>query len=200
MVSVGTILTLGIVAAVGIAGYAIYSNLGKVGTVVSSGVTKSISDPFGDWLDSVVGGSKNGAGNGATVPSLPGLPTAVAQLPTGDVGITPKEAQSIESKYAGQAQRNAELILKSFAPSSQQQLITQATLIAEKSATPITTQAFSIIDAARVSVGGKEPLTNKFYRLFTLSNKPYDPRVLPLSKEAVQFYATKGVIAREVYL
>jgi len=205
MVSVGTVLTLGIVAAIGIAGYAIYRNLGKVGTVVSSGVTKSISDPFGDWLDSVVGSSENGAGNGAGVPSLPSLPVATAQLPTGDVGITPAYAASIESKYAAQAQRNAELILKSFAPGSQQQLITQATLLAEKSATPITTQAYSIIDAARVSVGGAEPLTNKFYRLFTLANKPYGApsvqgKVLPLSREAVQAYAKFGVIAREVYL
>jgi len=204
LVSVGTILTLGIVAAVGIAGYAIYSNLGKVGTVVTAGVTKSVSDPFGNWLDSVIGGSKNGAGNGAGNGGIPSpldvLPTATAQLPTGDVGILPAEAASLQSKYLPMAQQKAKLILESFAPSSQQKLITAATLIAEKSATPALTQAYSIIDAARVSVGGKEPLTNKFYRLFTLANKPFYDKVLPLSKEAVQFYATKGVIAREVYL
>ena len=107
---------------------------------------------------------------------------------------------TIQSKYLPKAQESAKLILASFAPSSQEKLITSATAIAEKSATPALTQAYSIIDAARVSVGGKEPLTNKFYRLFTLANKPYYDKVLPLSREAVQFYATKGVIAREVYL
>lgn len=208
MVSVGTLLTVGIVAAVGIASYAIYNNLGKVGAVVTAGVTKSVSNPFGDWLDSVIGGSQNGAGSGGGGGSggaLPGLPVATAQLPTGDVGITESQAASIENKYAKQAQINAQLILKSFAPGAQKQLITAATLLAEQSATPITTQAYSIIDAARVSVGGEDPLLNKFYRLFTLANKPYGAlavqgKILPLSRSAVQAFAKVGVIAREVYL
>ncbi len=199
MVSVGTILTLGIVAAVGIAGYAIYSNLGKVGTAVSSTVTKSVSDPFSDWLDTVIGPSQNGGGTGGGG-ALPSLPEAQAPTPQETPGITPTQAQKYEAKYLPGAQKSAKLILESFAPSSQAKLITTATAIAEKSATPALTQAYSIVDQARVSVGGAEPLTNKFYRLFTLANKPYYDKVLPLSREAVQFYATKGVIAREVYL
>jgi len=206
LVSVGTILTLGIVAAVGIAGYAIYSNLGKVGTVVTAGVTKSISDPFGNWLDSVIGGSKNGAGNGAGNGGIPSpldvLPTATAQLPTGDVGIEQSVAKMLTSRYLPRAQKSAKTILKIFQPKDQPTLIARATVIGEKSATPALTQAQVIVDQARVSVGGRDSLTNKFYQLFTLANKPVyqDNKILPLSKGAVQFYATRGIIAREVYL
>jgi len=208
LVSIGTVLTLGIVAAVGIAGYAVYRNLGKVGSVVSQGVTKSVSDPFGNWLDSVLGSSKNGAGSGTGAPLNPNapafgiLPPVEAPLDTsGAYGIPPKEATSLEAKYGPKAQASAKLILQSFAPESQQQLIATASALAEKSPTPILTQAYSIVDQARVSVGGKEPLLNKFYQLFTLANKPISGgKILPLSKEAVQFYATKGIVAREVYL
>jgi len=63
MVSIGTIATLGIVAAVGIAGYAVYTNLGKIGGAVSLGVTKSITDPFGIWLDNLF---KTTSTNGVT--------------------------------------------------------------------------------------------------------------------------------------
>jgi len=209
MVSIGTVLTLGIVAAVGIAGYAVYRNLGKVGAVVSQGVVKSVSDPFGNWLDNVVSGSKNGAGNGTGVtpldpnePAFGFLPEAQAPLDTsGLYGIDPKEATSLEAKYGPKAQASANLILQSFAPTSQQKLITTATALAEKSPTPILTQAYSIVDQARVSVGGKEPLTNKFYQLFSLANKPlFGGKILPLSKAAVQSYATFGIVAREKYL
>jgi len=199
-----TLLTVGIIGAVGIIGYALYRNAGKIGTVVSSGVEKTLTDPLSNYLDSLSGNVATSVG-GTSIPdpNKPAfglLPEAIAQTPTGDVGITPQEGTSIEQKYGPKAQESAKLILQSFAPSSQEKLITSATLIAEQSPTPITTQAYSIIDAARVSVGGAEPLTNKFYRLFTFANKPYDPRVLPLSREAVQAYAKVGVIAREVYL
>ncbi len=205
-----TILTLGIVAAVGIVGYAVYRNLGKVGSVVTTGVTKSISDPFGNWLDNIIGGTTNGAGSGTggapplnpNAPAFGLLPEAQAPLDTsGLYGITPKEGTSLEAKYGPKAQASAKLILQSFAPESQQQLISVASALAEKSPTPILTQAYSIVDQARLSVGGKEPLLNKFYQLFTLANKPISGgKILPLSKEAVQFYATKGIVAREVYL
>jgi len=210
MVSVGTILTLGIVAAIGVAGYAVYRNLGKVGSVVSSGVTKSISDPFGNWLDNIIGTSTNGTSGGTggapplnpNVPAFGLLPEAQAPLDTsGLYSITPKEGTSLEAKYGPKAQASAQLILKSFAPESQQQLITTATALAEKSPTPILTQAYSIVDQARVSVGGKDPLTNRFYQLFTLANKSlFGGRILPLSKEAVLSYASKGIVAREKYL
>jgi len=205
MVKFDTLLTLGIVGAIGVIGYALYRNAGKIGDIVSSGLEKSLTTSFSSFFNGGTGDTPGPAGPGPSLPdpskpAFGALPVATAQLPTGDVGITPSQAQKYEAKYLPGAQASAKLILQSFAPASQQKLITAATLIAEKSATPALTQAYSIIDATRVSVGGKEPLTNKFYRLFTLANKPYDPRVLPLSREAVQFYATKGIIAREVYL
>jgi len=208
LVSVGTILTLGIVAAIGVAGYAVYRNLGKVGGIVSTSIEKSITDPFGNWLDSLSGVSANGGIRNKTSvinpnePAFGFLPEVQAPSDTsGAYGIPPKEATSLEAKYGPKAQASAELILKSFAPESQQKLITTATALAEKSPTPILTQAYSIVDQARVSVGGLDPLTNKFYQLFTLANKPISGgKILPLSKEAVQSYATFGIVAREVYL
>jgi len=204
MVSIGTVITLGIVGGLAIVGYALYRNASSIGGAFSRGVTQNVTDPFGDYFENLF---KDSTTNGGT-PSVPDptkpafglLPEAVAQKPTGDVGITPKEATWYEKQYLERAQTSARTILASFAPSSQEKLITTATAIAEKSATPLLTQAYSIVDQARVSVGGKEPLTNKFYRLFTLANKPYYDKVLPLSREAVQFYAKQGVIAREVYL
>jgi len=199
-----TLLTIGIVGAIGVAAYALYRNAGKIGTVVSTSVEKTLTDPLSKYLDSLSGNTPtNVGGTSIPDPNKPAfglLPEAIAQTPTGDVGILPGEAASLESKYFPMAQTKAKLILESFAPTSQQKLITQATLIAEKSPTPALTQAYSIIDAARVSVGGSEPLTNKFYKLFTLANQPYYEKVLPLSREAVQAYAKVGVIAREVYL
>jgi len=205
MVSVGTVISLLAVGAIAAVGYAVYRNLDKIGGAVSRGVETNLTNPFGNYFENLF---RDTAVSASGPPSLPdptkpafGLfPEAIAQQPTGDVGITTKEGTSIEAKYGPRAQRNAQLILASFAPSSQQRLITRATKIAEKSATPVTTQAYSIIDAARVSVGGAEPLTNKFYRLFTLANKPYYDKILPLSREAVQAYAKVGVVAREVYL
>jgi len=209
MVSIGTVLTLGIVAAVGVVGYAVYRNIGKVGTAVTSSVTKSVSDPFSNWLDNVISGTKNGASSGTGVtpldPNAPAfgfIPEVEAPLSTdATLGITPTQAEKLTKKYLPRAQASAKLILQSFAPTSQEKLITIATALGEKSPTPALTQAYSIVDQARVSVGGKEPLLNKFYQLFTLANKPISGgKILPLSKAAVQFYATKGVIAREVYL
>ncbi len=210
MGKIDAILTLGIVAAVGIVGYAVYRNLGKVGGAVTASVTKSVSDPFGNWLDSVISGTTNGAssGTGGAPPLNPNepafglLPEAQAPLDTsGLYGITPKEGTSLEAKYGPKAQASAKLILQSFAPESQQKLISIASALAEKSPTPILTQAYSIVDQARVSVGGLDPLTNKFYQLFTLANKPISGgKILPLSKEAVLSYAKFGVVAREVYL
>jgi len=203
-----TILTLGIIGAIAIGGYAVYRNLGKVGGVVSTGIQSSVTDPFGEWLDSMSKGSTTNGGSGAPAPLDPSqpafgfLPKADAPLST-DAGtaITPTYATSLEKKYLPKAQASAKLILQSFAPTSQEKLITVATSLAEKSPTPALTQAYSIVDQARVSVGGKEPLTNKFYQLFSLANKPlFGGKILPLSKEAVQYYGKIGIVARENYL
>ena len=211
LVSIGTVLTLGIVGAVAIAAYGVYSNLGKVSGAITRGVETTVTPAFGNYFDRLFGGAKTNGGTGSSTAPLPLNPSepAFGFLPEAEapgskdatLAITPQEAMTLKSRYLPKAQESAKLILQSFAPTSQEKLITTATKIAEESPTPALTQAYSIIDQARLSVGGLEPLTNKFYQLFTLANKPISGgKILPLSKEAVQYYAGVGVVAREVYL
>ena len=203
-----TVLTLGIIGAVAVAGYAVYRNLGKVGGVVSTSIEKSVTDPFGNWLDSLSKGLTTNGDSGAPAPLDPSapafgfLPEAQAPLSTdATYAITTSEAQKLEDRYLPRAKQSAIDILKSFNPYSQDILVSQAQQLAEKSPTPNLTLAQSIVDQARVSVGGADPLTNKFFQLFTLANKPlFGGKILPLSKEAVLSYASKGIVAREKYL
>jgi len=205
MISLGTIFTIGAVAAIGAVGYAVYRNADKAGGALSKVVETKLTNPIGDYLDSIAAGV-TGAGTDTTInPAtiVNPLPVAHAATPGLETLLDPTEAAAIESKYVEKAQTSARMILESFAPGSQDLLIKSASDIATKSQTPITTQAHSIVDQARVSVGGAEPLTNKFYRLFTMQNQPapgYGGKILPLSKESISFYASKGIIAREVYL
>jgi len=213
MVSVGTFLTIGIIGAVGVLGYVLYRNADKLGGALSSVVETKLTNPFGDYLENL-SNSFTGSGGattpaGATTPGDPSAPAfgfvqeAVAQTPDASTSITPQYAVTLTDKYGAVAQEKAKVALEMFAPTSQGILIDKATALAEQSPTPLLTQAYSIVDQARVSVGGAEPLTNKFYRLFSLSNKPapgFEGKILPLSSEAVQAYAKLKIIAREVYL
>ncbi len=205
MVSIGTVLTLGIIGGAGILGYAVYRNADKVGGALARGVEENITAPIGSYFENLFAGlptSTNGTAiNPATI--INPIPEAAAPEPGLETLIAPEEATAIEEKFAPKAQTRAKMILESFAPSSQDILIREATEIAKGSQTPVTTQAQTIVDKARISVGGEEPLRNKFYRLFTMQNVPapgFGEKILPLSKQAVQYYAGKGIIAREVYL
>lgn len=212
MVSIGTVLTLGIAGAIAIAAYGVYTNLGKVSGALTRGIETTVTPAFGNYFDKLFGGVKtNGSTSSSTAPlpldpSAPAfgfLPEAQAPPSTdATLAITQTEAKLLTTKYLPRARESAKTILKSFAPTSQEKLITTATKIALISPTPALTQAYSIVEQARVSVGGADPLTNRFYQLFTLANKPYgEPgKVLPLSKEAVQFYGSIGVVPRETYL
>jgi len=53
MVSLGTFLTLGIIAAIAAGGYAVYANAGKIGGAVSRGVETQLTDPLGNYLDTL---------------------------------------------------------------------------------------------------------------------------------------------------
>jgi len=53
MVSVGTILTVGIIGAIAAGGYAVYRNSGKLGSAVSRGVEETLVNPLGRWADSL---------------------------------------------------------------------------------------------------------------------------------------------------
>lgn len=53
MVSVGTILTLGIVGAISIGAYAVYRNADKLGGALSRGVEASVTNPLGQWADNL---------------------------------------------------------------------------------------------------------------------------------------------------
>jgi len=215
MVSVGTFLSIGIIAGVGILGYAVYRNFGQIGGALSRGVTQNITNPFGDYFENLFAssngngnGTGNGTGNGVTIPdpSKPAfglLPEAQAPRPGQAATLSEKQATYYEEKYGPPAQEAAKKILKIFAPSSQDILIKKADVLSAGSQTPITSQAYSIIDLIRESVGGKDPKTNIFATLKTLGGEQYGGekyKTLPLSKEAISFYATKGIIAHEVYL
>jgi len=66
MVSIGTILTLGIIGAIGVGGYAVYRNLDKIGGALSTGVEKSITDPLGNWLDNLFKDTPSSGVSGST--------------------------------------------------------------------------------------------------------------------------------------
>jgi len=53
MVSLGTFLTLGIIAAIAAGGYAVYANAGKIGGALSRGVETQLTDPLGNYLDTL---------------------------------------------------------------------------------------------------------------------------------------------------
>ena len=76
MVSIGTIISLGLVAAVAAGGYALYRNADKVGGALSRGVETSISNPLGNYLDNlfkVPGATAQVAGTPATSTPAPAL-------------------------------------------------------------------------------------------------------------------------------
>jgi len=218
MVSIGTIFTLGAIGAVIAGGFALFANRDKLGGALSRGVEENLTNPLGDYFDSLWTGLNNNVqslsggpvqqaqqeaqGSDPTPGIVNPLPEATAQTPTGDTGITPAYATELTDIYLQRAQESAETALAAFSESSQQKLIEQAAEFAKSSPTPELTEAQVITDLIRVSVGGEEPLTNKFYQLFTLANQPYggSDTVYPLSKEAVLAYSGYGVIAREVYL
>jgi len=211
MVSIGTFLTVGIIAGASVLGYAVYRNLDKVGGALARGTQEKLTDPFSNYLENLFVSSPSNGGNAkpanAPIPGDPSapafgfIPEAVAQTPTASTAITPEYSVTLTDRYGAVAQEKAKVVLEMFAPSSQNILIKKSTEIAKKSPTPLLTQAYSIVDQARVSVGGAKPLTNKFYQLFSLANKPlFGGRTLPLSREAVQYYGKTGIVAREVYL
>jgi len=218
MISIGTVLTLGIVAAVVAGGYAVYRNADKLGGALSRGVETNLSVPLGNYFDNLWSGLNNNlqtttggpvqqaqqkaAGTDPTPGIVNPLPTATAQTPTGDAAVTPAYATELTNRLLPKAQESADLVLSLWSESSRQKLIQQAAEFAKGSPTRELTTAQNIVDLTRVSVGGSEPLTNKFYSLFTLANKPWgEPgQVLPLSKEAISYYSKIGVVPREVYL
>jgi len=53
MVSVGTLLSLGIIGAIGIGAYALYRSSGAVGSALSRGVETSLVNPIIDWANSL---------------------------------------------------------------------------------------------------------------------------------------------------
>lgn len=53
MVSIGTIISIAVAGAIGIAGYVLYSNRDQVGSALSRGVKNSISVPFGNYFNTL---------------------------------------------------------------------------------------------------------------------------------------------------
>jgi len=53
MVNFGAVLTLGIVAAIGVIGYAVYRSGGSIGSALSRGVETTLVNPVTDWFDNL---------------------------------------------------------------------------------------------------------------------------------------------------
>jgi len=67
MVSLGTFITLGAIAAIAAGGYAVYRNADKIGGALSRGVEQTLTKPLGDWADNLWSSIANpfGIGEGA---------------------------------------------------------------------------------------------------------------------------------------
>lgn len=63
MVSIGTIITIGIAGAIAAVGYGAYVNREKIGRAVQRGVTGSVTNPIGNYFDNLFKGSASGTGN-----------------------------------------------------------------------------------------------------------------------------------------
>jgi len=53
MVSIGTFISLGAIAAIAAGGYAVYRNADKIGGAFSRGVEETLTKPLGAWADSL---------------------------------------------------------------------------------------------------------------------------------------------------
>ena len=73
MVSLGTILSLGIIGAVAVGGYALYRNADKVGGALSRGIETNITYPIGNYFDNLWQGVK--------VPTVSPPPAPTTQAP-----------------------------------------------------------------------------------------------------------------------
>ena len=201
MGKIETIATLGVIAAVGVIGYAVYRNAGKVGQVITQGAQRAVTDPFSNWLDNLLGGS-NGNGNGNGTPQQPPLlddPNLLPEAAAPPPGLDPQGPPSAYAALLPGARKSAEQALSIWNPGSREQLLTQAEKLVTKSGSvvPELTLYQTIVDLTRTSVGGKDPLTNKFYDFIDTPER----EAIPLSKEAVVYYRDVAKrYVREVYL
>lgn len=101
MVSIGTVLSIGIIAGVGVLGYALYSNAGAIGSALSRGVTKSVTDPIGSYFENLF------TGPGSTSPG-PGPGPAPQQIDY------KKQTEEINKKYQDLYQKQFGQTLKSY--------------------------------------------------------------------------------------
>jgi len=79
MVSLGTVLTVGIVAAIAAGGYAVYRNADKIGGAFSRGVEQNLTNPLGVWADSLWSGITKPTEGTNLSPSTP-RPTTTTTL------------------------------------------------------------------------------------------------------------------------
>jgi len=63
MVSAGTVITLGIIGAVGAAAVGLYAARNQIGGALSRGIEEGISNPFRNYFENLFRGSTNGGGS-----------------------------------------------------------------------------------------------------------------------------------------
>ena len=203
MGKIEALLTLGAIGAIGVIGYAVYRNAGKVGDLFAQSAQRAVTDPFSNWLDSLLGGSNgNGNGNGrTTAPPLLEDPNLLPEAAAPPPGLDPQGPPSAYAALIPGAKKSAAQALSIWNEASGsrkriQELAEQAT-IKSGSVVPELTTYQTIVDLTRVSVGGKDPLTNKFYDFIDTAER----EAIPLSREAVAWYRdVEKRYVREVYL
>lgn len=88
MSKIGAVVAIGVIGAIGVLGYVVYANAGKIGGAITRGVTQSITDPIGNFFDSLAipsASADTGPGPstvaGETVP-LPDSPGTTVTVPS----------------------------------------------------------------------------------------------------------------------
>ena len=178
MVSIGTVLTLGIIGA-GVAGaYALYRSGGAIGGALSRGVEASLVNPIVDWANNLFKIPGVGAvGPGSTVPS-----NTTSDIIVQAGGIVPVPGFVDDPTK--------------FNPPG----VTGYGLPESPMGIPIPTPTPT---PAPLPTPTPEPIVEKFYKLLTPSRQCFGTTCetpIPLGKPAIEYYASLGIIAHEVYI
>lgn len=211
MVDAKIFLSLGVIAGIGVLGYAVYRNLDKIGGAFARGTTQSIIDPFGNFFENLFSSSNGGTnGNGTGPSSIAGETVNGVTIPADTTVQKDKTVTSSTPPTAvipgaaaakSQTQKVSDYLTNlfgAFSASAQLQLLQEGAKVPTKTQFPAKEGLTNVINLALKSVGGTDP---KLYQLKTLGGKVWAGTVpQPLSKQAVSFYATKGIIAHQIYL
>jgi len=112
MVSVGTLLSVGVVGAVVAAGVAVYANRGGIGQALTRGIQGTLTDPLGDFVGGLFR-SAAGSGNGSAGDTEAQRQAALEELERQNQALRDAAQQSYEQQY-GQEVKTPDQVLDLF--------------------------------------------------------------------------------------